>query len=441
MKKTFFRILVLLTVLAMLLGTVSCGKRGKTLLSLDKDGISVAFTLNEYQLMLSRTKATLDSIQNANDKDFWNTWIGSPAITMDQHYRQSILENCKTYLVALYLFEKEGLSLSEAEEENVQKLLDELIVTDGNGSKTKLNEVLSAYGVNYNILKDVYTMEAKINRLQLHLYGEDASLISDEIKTAFMTENYVHYKQIYLPFSKFVYETDKNGDDIYYKINSSTNTISKSIYYDVHNGVESTDTDANGDKIYYTDSAKTKIAYDTVHGERQRMTNSDGTYKTVLRSQEELEALKADKDALMLALKESTNTRFEEEIENIRYKYHLDADENTDGYYIRKRDYSAYGSTYTYLSDTVKACDEMEIGGVAIVESTSGYHIIKKYAFSDKAYDMEENKSGWFQDFNDLIINELFAELCAPHLADIKVNDEVYALAPTMKEIRANYFY
>ena len=86
MKKTFFRVLVLLTVLAMLLGTAACGKRGKTLLSLDKDGISVTFTLNEYQLMLGRTKATLDAIQNANDNDFWNTWIGSPAITMDQHY-------------------------------------------------------------------------------------------------------------------------------------------------------------------------------------------------------------------------------------------------------------------------------------------------------------------------------------------------------------------
>ena len=129
--------------------------------------------------MLGRTKATLDTIQNVNDADFWNSWIGTPAKTMDEHYRENILESCKVSLIALYLFEKEGLSLSDAEEENVDALLEELIKTDGDGSKTKLNSVLAAYGVNYNILKDVYTMEAKIQKLQLHLYGEDGKLIRE----------------------------------------------------------------------------------------------------------------------------------------------------------------------------------------------------------------------------------------------------------------------
>ena len=441
MKRFLLRAFTLLLVLCLVLGIAACGSRGKTLLSLKKDGISVTFSVNEYQLMLCRMKATLSSLQNVNSTDFWNSWVGSPAKTMDQHYRDSILDNCKSYLIALYLFEKEGLTLSNADKEEVDALMEELIKTDGNGSKVKLNEVLSSYGVNYDILKDLYTLEKKIEVLQLHLYGKDASLIGDDIKNTFLTENYVHCKQIYLPTLKYVYEKDALGGEVYYKYNESTNTITTTVYYDVYNGWESTETDKNGDKIFYTDETKTKIAYDTVNGKRVRQTNSDGTYKTAARTEEELAVVKADLNALLASLENATDAEFEEQIAAMRAKYYMDAEENTDGYYIKRMDYSIYGTTYKHYTDIINACDAMENGEIASVESASGYHIIRKYAFTEKAYDLEANKEGWFADFNEVLINKLFSELCSQYVDDVKVDEEVYALAPSMKEIVPSYFY
>ena len=442
MKKLLFRSALLLLALTILMGAVSCANKGKTLLSLEKDGIEVTFSVNAYELMLGRTKATLDSIQNVNDADFWNSWIGSPAKTMDEHYRENILESCKTSLIALYLFEKEGLSLSESDEEEIEMLMDELIKTDGDGSKTKLNSVLATHGVNYNILKDIYTMEAKIQKLQLHLYGEDGKLIGDDIKTSFLKENYVHYKQIYLPFSKFVYEKDKNNDEIYYKYESDGKTLGKHISYDTGNGAfKSDEKDANGDTVYYTDSTKAHISYDKVNGGRMRATKTDGSYQTEVRTKEELEALKAEKDSLLALFSTSTTTTFDEKIEEIRYKYGLDAEQNTDGYYIRRMDYSQYGTSYAYLADTIEKCDKMKNGEVAVVESASGYHLIQKCEFTEKAYDIEANKEGWFENFNELLINDLFSELCQKYIGDVVVDEEVLALAPSMKEVAACYFY
>ena len=165
MKKIILRTAALtLACLLLLLGCVSCSGKGKTLMSLNKDGVSVSLSVNFYELMLSRMKGTLSGYgYTANGVtadyaafwDFKDTFNGSELQTIDQYYRDNILENCRTYLVALYLFEKEGLSLSAATKEEIEDRLNELILTDGNGSKTKLNSVLSVYGVNYDILKEM----------------------------------------------------------------------------------------------------------------------------------------------------------------------------------------------------------------------------------------------------------------------------------------------
>ena len=257
-----------------------------------------------------------------------------------------------------------------------------------------------------------------------------------------MKENYVHYKQIYLPFTKFVYEKDKNNDEVYYKLESDDKTLSKHISYDTGNGAfKSDETDANGDIIYYTDSTKAHISYDKVNGGRMRLTTTDGAYQTEVRTKEELEALKAEKDSLLALFSTETTTTFDEKIEEIRYKYALDAEENTDGYYIRRMDYSQYGSNYAYLAEAIEKCDTMKNGEVAMVESTSGYHIIQKCEYTEKAYDLEANKEGWFENFTDLLINNLFSELCQKHINDVVVDEEILALAPSMKEVAACYFY
>ena len=438
MKKILLRALLCLLVLTTVFGSVSCASKGKTLLSLNEDGIKVTFSANQYQLMLSRYKATLAEVQNVNSSDFWDSWIGSPAKTMDDHYRDSILQNCKTYLIALYLFEKYDLSLTATELAEVKDIMNEFILTDGDGSKTKLNAKLSDYGVNYDILEDVYLMQAKIEHLQKHLYGTDASLIGDDIKTNYMTENYVHYKQIFLPFTKFVYETDANGNDVYFKPSESDkNTASDRICYDTTNGNASTKTDKNGDVIYYLEDGKT-IAYDVTDGIRKKLVDKDNKYQTTELSDTEKKALKAEKDALYNELKTASEKNFEAAISRVYEQKDLAADQNTDGYYIRRNTYTGASS---YLNDVISELDSMQDKDVAVIESEHGYFIIKKYKFTEKAYDLEANKNSWFANFNELVINQVFSELCQPYYDKIVVNEEVYASVPSMKEINLNYFY
>ncbi len=453
MKRTLLRVSALLMALLLLtLGAVSCAARPKTLLSLEKDGIKVSISANIYERMLSRMKGNLCFYGytvggvTADHADFWkytDQFDGVNTQTLDEYYRATILENCRTYLVALYLFEKEGLSLSESEKEEVEELMYELLLTDGDGSKTKLNAVLSAYGVNYDILKEAYTIEAKVNALQNHLYGQDGALVGDALKTAYMEENYVHFRQILLASYHYVYETDKNGDVIYYETDSANKTH---ICYDSGNGVPDERNgeavkDSNGDVIYYVpDSDYTKIAYDEIHGAPVNLTEEDGTSKIESMNEEELADLKTRAEALYDNLKDASAADFELAIEE-ESEDSAEVSEYDDGYYLRKDlDYTASGDEYLYLEQIVEALDTMEVGEVTMVQSNFGYHIVKKYAHSEKAYESEVNET-WFEDFNENLVQSLFLEKCREYFDDIKIDEAVLAATPTMKEVGINYYY
>ena len=455
MKKIILRASALLLALLMAaLCFASCGnKSGKTLMTLQKDGKTVTLSVNTYELMLSRMKGTLCYYgYTANgvtaDKDgFWSyidKFNGVDTQTIDEYYRSSILDNCRTYLAALYMFEEKGLSLSAAEEEAVQEMLDELLQTDGNGSKTKLNSVLAAYGVNYDILKEAYLMEAKIAALQKALYGENASAVGENLKTEFMNEHYVHFHQIFLPSYTYVCEKDKNGDIIYYHTDGDHKDH---IYYDTYNGVKDERNgeavkDKNGDVIYYVPSSDyTKIAYDSVNGQPSYVPNTDSSgYQTESLSAEKLEELKARANELVTDLQGCTAEEFEQAI--VKESDDVsDASTYNDGYYLQKGiEYSASGSSYVYLEEIVEKLEGMQVGDIALVSSAFGYHIIMKYEHTEKAYEKEENET-WFENFNTALIEKLFLEACQSYYPYITVDDKVLAEAPTMKDVSVNYNY
>ena len=69
-----------------------------------------------------------------------------------------------------------------------------------------------------------------------------------------------------------------------------------------------------------------------------------------------------------------------------------------------------------------------------------GYHIIKKYPHTDKAYDKEEN-TDWFSDFNSSIIEMYFTEECRSYFDDIKLNEKQWNKTPNMVDVGVNYYY
>lgn len=458
MKKRLLRPLALALALILTCVTLaSCAGMGKTLMSLDKNGVKVAISVNIYELMLSRMKGTLvnggyttNGLTPKSDA-FWNytsKFGGETEMTLDEYYRKCIQDNCRTYLVSMYLFEEMGLTLSAEAVADVDDRLNELLLTDGDGSKTKLNSVLSEFGVNYEMLREAYLIEKKVEAVQIELFGENAKLVGDDIKTEFMENNYVHFRQIYLPTFHYSCETDENGDDIYFY---SSGSKEGHIYYDVHNGVVGYNEDGSkivdekGDVVYFVNDGKYKtIAYDKTNGSRSYLMDKDDptAYVTKEMSDAEVKALEERANMLLSALQNATPTDFELAIalEANKSSPTNDMEEHPDGYYLdRNVDYAASGSDYQYLTDIIQKLDTMKDGEIALIPSSFGYHIIMKYPHTAGAYASEQNVV-WFENFNAQLIEKMFIERCESHYADIKLDEAVLAKAPTMKEVAINYY-
>ena len=457
-NRSLIRAVSLLLVSLLLLGALtSCASRGKTLLTLDKDGVKVTLSVNVYEFMLSRWKGACIQGQasengiTADKEAFWDMidkFNGSDLQTRNDFYNSAILENCKTVLAALWLFEKEGLALGKETLDTIDEYMDELVTSYGDGSRTKLNSVLAQYGVNYKILREVYQLEAKLTLIQNHFYGSDASKVGSTVKDEFLMENYVRFKQIHLPAFHYVYQTDKNGDVIYYVPESQTATIC----YDTVNGYEGVGknglpiTDSNGDTVYflsqdYLNQTSPRIAYDKTKGIPSYVLDENGVSKTTEMTKEELDALKLRAEKLYAALEGCTVAEFEQAIEDNHQKVRGDST-YPDGYYLQKNiDYASVSSEFAYLSDIAESMKQMEVGDVCLITSAAdGYHIVMKYEPVKGAYD-DPDYQDLLSGFAASLAEALFLEKCAGLTPEIAVNNKILATATEIKRIGGNYYF
>ncbi len=436
MKKTLLRILACLLVLLLPLSLFSCANRGETLLTLEVDGEAYTFPVNSYQLLLSRIKGMLISYgvtangHKPSEEAFWSYTdkVDGVLRTNEEFYREQILQNCRTYLVAQYLFDRYELTLSEAVTDEIESDLNELILADGDGSKTKLNSILATYGVNYDMLEDLYIMEAKVDAVRTYLYSN----LGTNIKTEYLEENYVHFRQIFLANYTYVYETDENGDTIYYNTTDDTVCYLKT---------EHTKLDSKGKLVYYTDSSYKHISYDTEKGEPSYKISSDGSgYETTPMTEAELEDLERRVEYLYSEMDEISAAEFEVAIKENSDDAEASA-AYTDGYYLNKNlDYSASGSAYVYLDTIIDRLEDMDPGEIILVESASGYHIVMKYAHTEGAYDLEANEV-WFSSFAADLSEAVLQEQCEPYYRQMITDAEILATVPEMKKIAINYYY
>ena len=192
------------------LNLTSCSKGTEVIMSISDGEIEKTIDLNTYKFLLSRMKGTLEYYDyDVDSASFWRTIISSDGKTWDEHFSNTIFEQTKLYLTVEYLFEKEGLTLDSARAENVESMVDSLIKKSG--SVTALNSELKKYGVNVDMLRNIYITEQKFSQLITHFYGENGEKIATLEKNKFFSENYVAFGQIFLP----IYENvkDANGKE------------------------------------------------------------------------------------------------------------------------------------------------------------------------------------------------------------------------------------
>ena len=441
MKKQLLRVIPLLLALVLVLLSVSscssCANTGEPMLTLEIDGKSYSYSVNLYELQLSILKGDLALAgytvngHNALQPAFWSVTddFGDGKLqTIDNYYRGVILDECRYVLVAQYLFDLYGLSLSQATLDDLDDYLNEFVLTDGDGNKNQLNKVLADYGVNYDMLKEYLMMNARLEAVQNYLYGN----LGHNVKQQYQEETYEHFNQIFLPNYDYVFETDENGDEIYYNTSDHSICYKETNYFDI----------VNGKVVYYTNATKTHISYDTQNGTRSYKMKDGNTYETVKKSDAELDALLAKANQLTASLQGKSAEAFDTVVAKESPEEMIYA----DGYYLQRGiEYSEASSTLFYLDKIMEKLKDAKEGDVFMVESSKGYHIVMKQKHTDKAYELSENNA-WFEasyavSFTQALTNRVFKSACEPYYESVSLDDALYATTKSLKDVLANYNY
>ena len=434
MKRNAKRVLIVMMCCILLIPCFAgCSQKGKTFMKLDGEKMSV----NTYMLFLSRVKGTLCSSANfgasALKDSFWDTVMDSDGVTTyNDYYSNMVLESAKSYLAASYLFDKENLTLDKSVQTEIDEIMSKLVT--GEGSKTALNSKLAEFGVNYAVLKDAYEIEAKISALSEHFYGADGSKISSNVIEEYYQQNYVKFKHVFLYTYAIVYETDDNGDEIYY-------TSDGRIAYDTSrrqklDAAGEPVKDSNGDIIYVKRDGSGRIAYDTDNGERKPAIDDNGYTMTREYTTEELREVSDMAQIIMESTVEGDEKIFDSLVE--AYNEDVGMDEYTGGFYLTKD--TAYDSP-----EVKEALFEMKEGEIRKIRSDYGIHIVMKYKLDEGGYAKSSN-SVFFADENGkyLFMDDLKAKLLEARLesyvSQIEVNEDLIK-GVDMKSVGVNYNY
>ncbi len=447
-KKIILLTLACMLVLTSLTGCFFKSSYGEKLMELDGEEMSV----NSVMLLMSRLKGNMSSAYaygtQALTNSFWDTVMDAGAkVTYDTYYTNMVVDNAKTYLAALAYFDELGLKLPEETMDEIDERMKTLVDTDGDGSKAALNAILADFGANYNILRQSYIVEAKVTYLKDYLFGTDGSKISAENYNEYYKTNYARFRQIFFFTTKPVYETDINGDVIYY----SSLTDKKIAYNSALEGAyrkDNTETkynkDEKGDYIwYYTDAeGKEHIAYDKngsddVPTYPNPLLDDEGNVRTEKLTKDELIKL-SDKVQLILdgEAREGEYTLFDSLV--TKYGEDEGMEQYPSGYYMTAT--SDYDSP-----EVVKALFEMKDGEIRRIESDYGIHIVMKYPLEENGYALEENadffrnEDGTYN-FLGIIQSNLLDAYVADYKAKIVI-DEDKLKELSMKNVGANYNY
>lgn len=432
MSKKIISLALVCVLLLSALSLTSCS--GKKVMEIEESGVSLS--VNEIEFFMTRMKGLLQSYgYGVSSSAWWGTIMNSQGLTLDEYYKTRTLEEASRYMIAQYLFDKEGLELSRDEKDKIKASIDDLVELAG--SKNKLNSLLSEYGVNIKMLEKIYTGELKMEKLKEYYFGTDGLKAEngEQRKQEYFEESFVCYKQVFIAAYYYKTVTDDNGDTVYY-----TDEKANKIAYDTKVGVPREDVydsgklecDEFGETVYYT--ADGKIAYDKT-GYPKYILDKDDEKIIEYHTAEKIDEL--GEWAEELASGKKTEAEFEDMID--RYSEGEDGHEKLylrteAGFYEAQSPYSAY------LDEIAAALTEMQDGECRVIDSGAGFHIIYKYEHDKAAYADERHEKVFFG-FDAEFVDMLFAEKCREYEDMISIDDEVLDLLPDMKDVASNILY
>ncbi len=201
----FFSFVLAFTVLAAML--LSCGSTSEAIMTF-KDSV---ITANMYSYWLSTYKSDFLNYYNnsMNDDSFWESEV-SAGVTAENYAMNLINQNIQFILIGMQLFKNYGLKISTETSTAINEDIKEKI--DFYGSRANLNTALSAYGINVDILKDIYIAEEKLYAVYDYLYGENGTeKVTEDMLDEYYKNNYSRVKYIII-YTKEKNMYDENGN-------------------------------------------------------------------------------------------------------------------------------------------------------------------------------------------------------------------------------------
>lgn len=210
-KKLISGLLIAATLVTLALSAVACSSEGGEEV-MEYKGYEI--TEGMYRYWMKQWKD--DYVTNYSDvqdtEAFWTA--DNPAGGTNEDYITDVIQTrIRYYLVAQSLFDQYGLKLTDEAKEDIQSDLDDQI--EYYGTKSAFNEHLrEAYGMDINMLEEVYTFEARYTQLYSYLYSTSGKLTASAEELDEYYHNY--YARVkYIMFLKSVrYAYDEDGNRI-----------------------------------------------------------------------------------------------------------------------------------------------------------------------------------------------------------------------------------
>ena len=233
MKITIKRFLGIILALLTVISTVGCSTGGNYFYKNNSSEYVFKYgdySINDnfYKYWLARYKAVLMyTYYDIDDTSaFWDKSYGDGG-TANEVFTAYADETIKNYLMSIFLFDDLGLTLSEATLRSVDEQLEEIVADGYEGNVASLNEEAFEYGINYNMLREIYIAEKKTEMVYDHLCENILKdKLSDDKRDQYLSENYAHTTHIFVS-TKYSYNLDKDGNPIYNDDGSYTTELTR----------------------------------------------------------------------------------------------------------------------------------------------------------------------------------------------------------------------
>ena len=194
--KRSIKYICLLIASVVVLSLASCAvNRGTPVMTLGD--VSVTDHMFEYW-MDSYKASLLSAYSDAKDTDsFWSMKMSDGTTAEDFFYR-SIYNYIESRLVAMYLFDEFGLEIEQEDIDTAKEIVGELEEYYSGGNRNDFNRELAVYGVNADLLREIFLEEVKSTYLYNYIFENKLLTVGDDEKNEYLRKNYSRVRQIYI---------------------------------------------------------------------------------------------------------------------------------------------------------------------------------------------------------------------------------------------------